>query len=115
MAQLVMKHDVVNQPLLRQTIAENVAEIQDNLPSGAPLTVHLRRVSKHLFGANMRVRMLGRELVVRSYDADLMQALLKARRHILRQVDELRHFRRGEERQRRPRFGGANRSFNSNS
>jgi ribosome-associated translation inhibitor RaiA len=108
MAQLVMKHDIVDNPQLRQHVADNVAEIQDNLPTGAPLTVHIRRISKHLFGANVRVRMLGRDLVVRSYDTDLMLALAKARRHLLRQVDDLRHFHRAENRQRRPRFGGSN-------
>lgn len=94
MAQLLMKHDIVDSPFLRRHIADNVEEIETILPEGAPLTVQIKRVSRHLFGAHLRSRLLGREVIVRAYDTDLFQALNRARRHLLQQIGDVRLERR---------------------
>ncbi len=100
MAQLTMNADIMDSPSLRQHIAENVEEIEMILPEGSPLNVHIKRVSRHLYSANLRAHLLGRELVVRAYDSNLFRALNRARRHLLRQVDDVRHQRLDEVRRR---------------
>lgn len=100
MAQLMMNADILDTPSLRQHIACNVEEIETILPEGAPLIVHIKRVSKHLFGAHFRARLLGRQVVVRAYDANLFRAVNQARKSLLRQVSDVKQFSRAEARPR---------------
>lgn len=101
MAQLMMQQDIIDSPSLRLQITKNVEDIELVLPEGAPLIVHIKRVSKHLFGAHFRARLLGRQVVVRAYDQNLFHALSRARKSLLRQVDDIRQLRREEARPRR--------------
>ncbi len=94
MAQLMLNPEIVDSPDLRRHIAERIEEIETVLPEGASLKVHLKRVSRHLFGARLHSRLFGREVVVRVYDANIFHALNRARRHLLRQVDDVRHEKR---------------------
>jgi ribosomal subunit interface protein len=94
MAQLVLNHNIMESEGLRQHIAENVEEIETLVPRGTPVHVHLKKISKRLFGADVRLRLFGRWIIVRTHDTDLFHALNRARRHLLRQVDEAKGIRR---------------------
>jgi len=100
MAQLMMNHDIVDNPLLRRHIAEDIDEIETILPDGANLIVHVKRVSRELFAACFRSRLLGREVIVRAYDTDIFQALNRAKKNLMRQVDDVRHAKRDRARLR---------------
>lgn len=100
MAQLMLNADILDTPSLRQHLATSVQEIETILPDGAPLIVHIKRVSKHLFGAHFRARLFGRQVVVRAYDANLFSAVNRARRGLLRQVDNVKGLSRDETRRR---------------
>jgi ribosome-associated translation inhibitor RaiA len=94
MAQLVLNHDIMDNDFLRRQIAENVEEIETLVPRGTPVHVQLKKISKRLFGADMRLRLFGRWIIVRTHDTDLFHALNRARRHLLRQVDDAKGIRR---------------------
>lgn len=94
MAQLVLNHDILDSEFLRQHIAENVQEIETFLPRGTSVHVQLKKISKRLFGADLRLRLFGRWIIVRTHDTDLFHALNRARRHLLRQVDDAKGIRR---------------------
>ena len=87
MAQLHLNHDIVDSPYLRQHINDNVTEIETLVPHGTPVKLQIKRISKRLFGADFRLRLFGRWIIVRTHDGDLFHALNRARRHLLQQVD----------------------------
>ncbi len=99
MAQLMLNHDIVDSPFLRQHIEENVEEIETLVPEGTPVKVQLKRISKRLFGADLRLLLFGRWIIVRTHDTDLFHAVNRARRHLLRQVDDAKGFQRDRHRQ----------------
>lgn len=94
MAQLMMKSDILATPLLREHIASNVEEIETILPKGSPLIVQIQRISKNLFGAHFRVRLFGRQIVFRVQDTNIFSAVVRARRGLLRQVDDVKSLSR---------------------
>lgn len=91
MAQLMLNPEILDSADLRQHLAVNIEEIENVLPVGALLKIHIKRVSRHLFGAHVHSRLFGRDVMVRSYDSNLFQAINRARRQLLRQVDDVRH------------------------
>jgi ribosome-associated translation inhibitor RaiA len=111
MAQLTMNVDLIDDPLLREQsretirkhIEESFDEIEMLLPEDSPLILHIKKISKDLFGAHFRTRLFGRQVVVKAYDENLLSAVNRARRHLLRQVDDVRLHRRNEIRRRRTR------------
>lgn len=103
MAQLTMNPEIIDTPSLREHIANTVSDIETVLPDGAPLALHIKRVSNRLFGAHFRARLLGHEVVVRAYDDNLFRALNRARRGFIRRIGEVRHWQRDESRSRRVR------------
>jgi hypothetical protein len=103
MAQFTLTTDILDKPSLREHIDTSLADIETLLPEGTSLILHLKRVSKHLFGAHYRVRLWGRQVVVRAYDDNIFRAVNRGRRHLLRQIDDARLLHRDEVRQRRLR------------
>ena len=111
MAQLMLSHDLKPQPWLRDALQQNIELIETSLPKGSPLTVHLKRISKHMFGADLRSRWLGRVLVVSGRDSNILQALTRAHKHLVRQVGDLRSERNDRKRHRHPRRRGTRTQF----
>jgi ribosome-associated translation inhibitor RaiA len=87
-------NSVMDSPPLRNHIEAILEELETLLPDESPLTISVKRVSKRLFGADIRARVFGRQLVVHTQDTDLLHALTRARRHLIRQIEEVRSERR---------------------
>ena len=94
MAQLNLNRNIVDSASLRKHIEENVEEIETLVPSGTQVMVQLKQISNRLFGADLRLRLFGRWIIVRTHDTDLFHALNRARRHLLRQVDDAKGMER---------------------
>src|SRR3712207_1427574 len=103
MAQFMIHHDVVDSPFLRGYIREIVEEFEHLLPENSPLTVHIKRTSRRLFCADIRAKLFGRPIVVSAVDTDLFLALARARRHLLRQMEDSKGLRTDRIRHRRSR------------
>lgn len=103
MTQLTITADILETPSLREHIDHSLEDIQTVLPEGTSLILHVKKISKHLFGAHFRVRILGRQVVVRAYDANIFRALNRGRRDVLRQIGDVRLMHRDETRPRRAR------------
>lgn len=103
MAQLTSTADILGIPSLREHIDNSLEEIETVLPEGTPLILHLKRVSRHLFGAHYRVNLCGRQVVVRAYGESAFTAINRGRRNLLRHIGDVRHLHRDEARQRRIR------------
>lgn len=100
MAQLKFQGSISVTPELRWHIDENIDEVENALPSDSQLNVHVRKSSKHLYSAELRTRVLGRMLIVKEEDPDLFQAVSRARRQILRQIEAVRTRQRERQRNR---------------
>ena len=94
MAQLMINTDVNEIPSLRKHIATQVDDIESKLPHGSPLIVQIKRISKNLFDACFRVRLLGKELIFSVQSANPFSAVSEARRGLLRQVCDVKSFSR---------------------
>lgn len=103
MTQLTVTPDILETPSLREHIDQSLENIETVLPVGASLILHIKKISKHLFGAHFRVRLCGREVVVRAYDDNVFRALNRGRRGLLRQIGDVRSQHRDETRPRRAR------------
>lgn len=103
MVQLTSSADILGIPSLREHIDNSLEEIETILPEGTSLILHLKRVSKHLFGAHYRVSLGGRQVVVRAYDENAFTAINRGRRNLLRHIGDARRLYRDEVRQRRIR------------
>jgi ribosome-associated translation inhibitor RaiA len=103
MAQFTIPADILEIPSLREHVDHQLEEIETILPEGTSLILHLKRVSKNLFGAHFRVRLLGRQVVITSTDDNVFRALNRGRRDLLRQISDVRHLHRDETRPRRAR------------
>lgn len=100
MVQLKVNGAIPNSPELRQHIEENLGEIEVALPKNSQLWVHVRMASKRVFAAAFRIRVLGRMLVVTAQDENVFQAINRARRQILRQLESVRSQHRNRDRSR---------------
>ena len=100
MAQLMLPHDIVNNPLLRRVLSRSAEEIEMSLPSDTRLIVHLKKASKRLYDANLRAKLFGQTVVVTVQDTDIFHAINRARRQLFRQVEAVCEQRRARERQR---------------
>lgn len=101
MAQLNLQHDVVDSALLRDQIDKSIEEIEMMLPEGTAVSIHLRRESKSLFAANFRIRLFNKILVVTEEDSNLFQALNRAKKHLLRQINSIQKKHRDMKRDHR--------------
>lgn len=103
MAQLKLDRDIVKTDGLVHFIEENFGEVESALPGDydeSALSLRLRRESKRAFSADFHARLFGRLLVVSASDANVFQAINRARRHLIRQIEELRRAKRQEVRHR---------------
>lgn len=103
MAQLNVQHDVVDSPMLREHIEKNVADIETVLPDGTSVIVSLKRVSRTLFSADLRTKGFKRSLIVSEQDTNLFQALSRAKRLLMRQIEEVQKMERDRRRGRHMR------------
>jgi ribosome-associated translation inhibitor RaiA len=101
MAQLMLTQDFSNQPELRDHLRQNIEDLEMLLPEESPVTVRIKKISKHVFGADVRARLMGRLIVVSAQGTDVFQALSRARKHLMRQIEDIRGRKRN--RLRHPR------------
>ena len=108
MLQLKLKADVHDSELLRRHIelaAEDIAaEIEAAVGDDVPISFVVKRIAKNIFGVDLHARLFGRLLVVSDQDTNLFQAVSHARRHLLRQIGDLKHQRLDKIRRRSSRF-----------
>lgn len=93
MLQLKLASDVHDSDLLRRHIEDNADEIESTIGDDVPLSVSVKRIAKNFFAIHLHARLFGRLFVVEEEDTNLFHAVTRARRHLLRQVTEIRHQR----------------------
>lgn len=102
MLQLKLSPEVHDSELLRTHIESNADEIEAAVGDDVPLAFNVKRIARHVFAIDLRARLFGRLLVVHEQDENLFQAVTRARRHLLRQISDLR--RQRIDKIRRPRY-----------
>lgn len=103
MAQLKVQHDVVETQVLRDHLEKNVADLESSLPADSAVTVNLKQVSKHLFTVDVKAQVFHKFVRVSAKDSNVLQAITRAKRHLLRQIETLRDKRRDRQRGRHGR------------
>lgn len=107
MLHLKLASDVHDSDLLRTHIESNAEEIQAVIGDEIPLSVHVKRIAKDVFAIDFHTRLFGKMLVVSEKDSNLFQAVTRARRHLLRQIGDVRKLRLDKARRRSPRYAFA--------
>lgn len=103
MAQLKVQHDVVETPVLLNHIERNVADLEASLPEDSAITVNLRQISKHVYTADVKATVFHKFFKVSMEDSNVLLAITRAKRSLLRQVDSLRNKKRDKQRGRHGR------------